>query len=295
MADLIKISDSVDTESSIIAASSTAVKAVYDLAASKLSSITAGTGITVSGNKISNSGVTSFNGSTGAVTYSAPVTSVNGSTGDVTIDIAGGMSNQQVFTASGTFTAPKTGAYTFIMVGGGNGGKTPATGTHTNNEINTGGTGGKYRIVTLHLTASTSVTVTVGAGGRAGANGGNSSIKIGSYTYNSSTGIAGGTGGAGGQYNSGKGSAGTAGSNGGTGGAGGSNSGNWPGGGGGGGGTYIPGVTNPTASAGGNGNSNGGKGGYGFGAGGGAGGSATAVGGGGTGGTGAKGVVVVYW
>ena len=33
---------------------------------------------------ITNAGVTSFNGSTGAVTYTAPVTSVNGSTGAVT-------------------------------------------------------------------------------------------------------------------------------------------------------------------------------------------------------------------
>ena len=34
---------------------------------------------------IKNAGVTSFNGSTGAVTYTAPVTSVNGQTGAVTI------------------------------------------------------------------------------------------------------------------------------------------------------------------------------------------------------------------
>lgn len=35
----------------------------------------------------SNVGVTSFNGSTGAITYTAPVTSVNGSTGAVTVDV----------------------------------------------------------------------------------------------------------------------------------------------------------------------------------------------------------------
>ena len=35
---------------------------------------------------ITDAGVTSFNGSTGAVTYTAPVTSVNGSTGAVTVD-----------------------------------------------------------------------------------------------------------------------------------------------------------------------------------------------------------------
>lgn len=36
---------------------------------------------------ITDAGVTSFNGSTGAVTYTAPVTSVNGSTGAVTISV----------------------------------------------------------------------------------------------------------------------------------------------------------------------------------------------------------------
>ena len=36
---------------------------------------------------ITDAGVTSFNGQTGAVTYTAPVTSVNGSTGDVTISV----------------------------------------------------------------------------------------------------------------------------------------------------------------------------------------------------------------
>lgn len=47
---------------------------------------TAGTWISISAsNEISNSWVTSFNWSTGAVTYTAPVTSVNGSTWAVTV------------------------------------------------------------------------------------------------------------------------------------------------------------------------------------------------------------------
>lgn len=41
---------------------------------------------------ITDAGVTSFNGSTGAVTYTAPVTSVNGQTGAVTVDIPKGAS-----------------------------------------------------------------------------------------------------------------------------------------------------------------------------------------------------------
>ncbi len=36
---------------------------------------------------ITDAGVTSFNGSTGAVTYTAPVTSVNGNTGAVTVSV----------------------------------------------------------------------------------------------------------------------------------------------------------------------------------------------------------------
>jgi hypothetical protein len=49
---------------------------------------TASNGIKLTGTNFTNTGVTSFNGSTGAVTYSAPVTSVNGKTGAVTIDVS---------------------------------------------------------------------------------------------------------------------------------------------------------------------------------------------------------------
>ena len=46
---------------------------------------TASNGIKLTGTNFTNTGVTSFNGSTGDVTYTAPVTSVNGKTGAVTI------------------------------------------------------------------------------------------------------------------------------------------------------------------------------------------------------------------
>ena len=49
---------------------------------------TASDGIKLTGTNFTNTGVTSFNGSTGAVTYTAPVTSVNGKTGAVTIDVS---------------------------------------------------------------------------------------------------------------------------------------------------------------------------------------------------------------
>ena len=51
-------------------------------------------------------GVTSFNGETGAVTYTAPVTSVNGQTGAVTIDT--GVTSFNGSTGAVTYTAPVT-------------------------------------------------------------------------------------------------------------------------------------------------------------------------------------------
>ena len=51
-------------------------------------------------------GVTSFNGSTGAITYTAPVTSVNGSTGAVTVDV--GVTSFNGSTGAVTYTAPVT-------------------------------------------------------------------------------------------------------------------------------------------------------------------------------------------
>lgn len=52
------------------------------------------------------SAVTSFNGSTGAVTYSAPVSSVNGQTGAVSIDV--GVTSFNGSTGAITYTAPVT-------------------------------------------------------------------------------------------------------------------------------------------------------------------------------------------
>lgn len=52
---------------------------------SKQDTLTASTGISITSNTISNTWVTSFNGSTWAVTYTAPVTSVNSNTWAVTV------------------------------------------------------------------------------------------------------------------------------------------------------------------------------------------------------------------
>lgn len=53
---------------------------------SKQDVLSAGTGISITSNTVSNTWVTSFNGSTWAVTYTAPVTSVNWSTWAVTVN-----------------------------------------------------------------------------------------------------------------------------------------------------------------------------------------------------------------
>lgn len=72
--------------------------------------------------KVAQSAVTSFNGSTGAVTFSAPVTSVNGSTGAVTVP--SGFTTLVVLTAaSGTWTPPAgVTRIKATAVGGGGGG-----------------------------------------------------------------------------------------------------------------------------------------------------------------------------
>ena len=67
-------------------------------------------------------GVTSFNGSKGAVTYSAPVTSVNGKTGAVNIDVGVKTVNNVAPDASGNVTIEVSGG------GGGSGDAIPKTG-----------------------------------------------------------------------------------------------------------------------------------------------------------------------
>lgn len=143
------------------------------------------------------------------------------------------------FTSSGTWTVPAgVNAVEYLVVAGGGGGA-----------IAGGGAGG-MRTGTLAVTPGSSLTVTVGAGGAARANGSNS--VFGSITSigggagsDSGTGNTGGSGGGGG-YTSGSGGAGTSGQ-GNNGGNGSANSG------GGGGGAGAVGANAPSASQGGNG------------------------------------------
>lgn len=63
---------------------------------------------------ITDAGVTSFNGSTGAVTYTAPVTSVNGNTGAVTVSVptkTSDLTNDSGFLTSYTETDPTVPAW----------------------------------------------------------------------------------------------------------------------------------------------------------------------------------------
>lgn len=78
-------------------------------------------------------GVTSFNGSKGAVTYTAPVTSVNGKTGAVSVDV--GVTSFNGSTGAVTYSAPvtsvngKTGA---VTISTGDSTKIPISGSRGN-------------------------------------------------------------------------------------------------------------------------------------------------------------------
>ena len=85
---------------------------------SKQDTLSAGTGISITNNEVANTWVTSFNGSTWAVTYTAPVTSVNGQTWAVTVDAG----DAKVFTITGTTGSTNltaaTQAYTYAYTTG---------------------------------------------------------------------------------------------------------------------------------------------------------------------------------
>lgn len=112
-------------------------------------------------------------------------------------------------TASGTYTAPVTGAYLITLVGGGGGGGGASNDNATVKAMSGGGGGAGGRISFYKsLTAGTAYTYAIGAGGTAGiagsstADGGNggtggtTSMVVGSTTY-SATGGGGGYGGGG--------------------------------------------------------------------------------------------------
>lgn len=223
-------------------------------------------------------------------------------------------SNKQIFTSSGTFTTPMATTYTFTMMGGGESG---GAGTYSGSTTSTNGYGGyggrSGRLVTtsMVLSANTTVTCTVGAGGAQTSSttrtvGGNTVVSAGIIkcvaggggtdfdgVYTDNTARTQSVGG--GNRTGSVGQKGPDGTLGGTGGIGGTYTGSscGAGGTGGAGGLAVSGVTSPTASSGGSSGYNyGGAGGTGFGAGGGGGSSDR---GSGVGGAGAPGIIIVVW
>lgn len=102
---------------------------------------------------------------------------------------------EQMFTTSGTFTAPATTNYRFYVTGGGGGG----AGANTGGGGGGGGAGGTSLYQVL-VTAGSSVTVTVGGGGNggpsttAGSAGVASSVVVNGVTVTSGGGAGGGLG-----------------------------------------------------------------------------------------------------
>ena len=109
---------------------------------------------------------------------------------------SGGFSHMQVFTSSGTFTAPSTGTFKVTIVGGGGGGGRGTDGSGGGNGGGGGGTAIKYY---SGISSGTSCTVTIGANGTgsttqatAGTDGGASSFVVpGNTTLTSNGGIGG--------------------------------------------------------------------------------------------------------
>jgi hypothetical protein len=89
--------------------------------------------------------------------------------------VAGGFSNMQVFTSSGTFTVPAGVTKVKVTVVGGGGGGGNGSGANGNRGSGGGGGGAAIKIIS-GLTPTSTVTVTVGSGGAAVSAGGTSSF-----------------------------------------------------------------------------------------------------------------------
>ena len=95
-------------------------------------------------------------------------------------DAAGGFSQAQVFTSSGTFTVPSSGKFKVTIVGGGGGG------SYQNSPTDSGGSGGGAGTVIKWFTGATAgatATVTIGTGGLASSTSGNDGNTGGNSTF----------------------------------------------------------------------------------------------------------------
>jgi hypothetical protein len=100
------------------------------------------------------------------------------------------LGEKQIFTSSGTFTAPKTGIYKVICTGGGGGG------SDGDSRYCYAGGGGGTAIKWVSLTKNDEITVTVGAGGSKGDGGGGAGSTGATSSFGASCSATGGAGGA---------------------------------------------------------------------------------------------------
>lgn len=173
--------------------------------------VSAGTGLSGGGTvtssgtiTLSNAGVTSLTAGTGI--------SVSGSTGAVTIASTASGPNIQTFTSSGTWTKPSGASLVLIRIFGGGGGGGGGLSSYAS--PGTGGTGGGggacVNILVRASTLGSSETITIGSGGSAGGpgsgggNGGNTTFGSiftayggggGGSAVTGSSGVSGGAGG----------------------------------------------------------------------------------------------------
>lgn len=138
-----------------------------------------------------------------AITINHQTNDISATSGSMTIDgaAAGGgvtksITHQETFTTSGTFTAPYTGDYRFILIGGGGGGWSSNTGA--GGLTLRGAGGGAVVVYDCSLSAGTSFSYTVGAGGdtpsgtdKLGVTGGTTSATINSQALSAGGGGAG--------------------------------------------------------------------------------------------------------
>ena len=127
------------------------------------------------------------------ITQGTGITVTNGA-GTITIasTVTGVTSDRQVFNASGTWTKPSSGTYVNVQIWGSGGG---GGGSGTSNNSKAGGAGGGYSSTTFllsDLSAVSTVSVTINAGGTGNTGSGTAggAITFGSYLTHTGGGVS---------------------------------------------------------------------------------------------------------